>query len=501
MFFALLSAALLSISGRPWGTPYIALVALIPALIVLQKEEKLWRGGLFSYLIGLPIAVVGFEGIVVLDPKIFYIGVLIISLWYFIPGIIFVYLKKHIGELRSFIGFALAWVATETILGSVFLWSGSGSLFAQLKRVTQGLFKAMGFELHIPIESWANPLAIGFSQVDSPLLLLAYWSGISLVSLVVILSNVTLLLAYRKKCLPLILLVMFCAPLIFISNGKLSNSKKESDELLVGVVQADIGERDLISASFSKAAQKDIVQNLSDLTTQMLSQYPNIDLVIWPESSLGFFLSYFEHDKSLFPQKPLLAGTYRDWLSFNSILFWNNDDYRYAYDKKMLVPIFESHFEEGDGYLDRIVEVRNQKIGLGICWESLYPEASRFSVDLGADILIYLSNDGFAGESTTPWYHARASSIVAIASGRSVIFASQSGPSAAYSSNGQLLSSIHKDEPYGILSVPLSKNSSKTPFVRFGNWFGWLSVWIVVLLVLLASKFKNLIKEPLTKSE
>lgn len=136
---------------------------------------------------------------------------------------------------------------------------------------------------------------------------------------------------------------------------------------------------------------------------------------------------------------------------------------------------------------------------MGICWESLYPEASRFSVNMGADILTYLSNDGFAGDSTTPWYHARASSIVAIASGRPVVFASQSGPSAAYSPNGKLLSSINKDEPYGILSVPLSKNNSKTPFVRFGNWFGWLSVWLVLLFVLLASRFKILIKNSLAK--
>jgi hypothetical protein len=148
---ASISALLLSFSGRPWGSPYIALVALVPALFALSNEKSVWRGAAISYILTLPVFVVGFEGLVVKAPSAFYIVVFILSLCFSLPGALTVWIHKKLGQRLALWGFVTSWVAVETLSSSVNLW-----------------------------KNWANPLSIGLSQVDSPVIQLASWAGVPL---------------------------------------------------------------------------------------------------------------------------------------------------------------------------------------------------------------------------------------------------------------------------------------------------------------------------------
>lgn len=77
------SALLLSFSGRLWGTPCIALFALVPAIYALTRTRSPWIAGLVSYITALPIVVVGFEGLIVEAPSFFFVATFVLSLWFF----------------------------------------------------------------------------------------------------------------------------------------------------------------------------------------------------------------------------------------------------------------------------------------------------------------------------------------------------------------------------------------------------------------------------------
>jgi apolipoprotein N-acyltransferase len=462
---ASISALLLSFSGRPWGSPYIALVALVPAFFTLNNEKSIWRGALVSYILALPVFVVGFEGLVVKAPLAFYIVVFTLSLCFLMPGALTVRLHKKLGQHLVLWGFVTTWVAVETLSGSVQLW-----------------------------KNWANPLSVGLSQVDSPVMQLAFWAGVPLVAFYVLAFNLGFFYLFKRNWKPLGIIVV--SALALIMTPHFFRSSLEEDVLRVGIVQGELSNIEMVAASFSFYEQEKLVQKHLELTEKLSKENPRLDLVIWPEAAIGWYINYlstFPNSHLLFPQDlPLITGSYESSYEglTNSVLFWSGNDYRFVYDKLFPVPIYEDFISAGNGYLGDLVNFDAQKIGLGICWESLYPELSRQSVKLGANILLYLSDDTFAGNSVTPWYHMRSSSVRAIETNRYVVFASQSGPSGVFTQTGEQILETKKGEGYWVVDIPASEPSI-TPFVLLGNWFGWLCVFISISVLIAALLNRN----------
>jgi apolipoprotein N-acyltransferase len=136
--------------------------------------------------------------------------------------------------------------------------------------------------------------------------------------------------------------------------------------------------------------------------------------------------------------------------------------------------MYEDWLRSGRGYREDIPIIGDVRLGLGICWESLYAEISRHAVRQGADILVYLSDTTFARGTVTPWYHLRSSAARAIESGRFVVFASQSGPSGVVSPTGEWKIVTRPEGGFWYVDIPISGIAVITPFIRFGNWLGWL---------------------------
>jgi apolipoprotein N-acyltransferase len=462
---ASISALLLSFSGRPWGSPYIALVALVPALFALTKEKSLWRGASISYILTLPVFVVGFEGLVVKAPLAFYLVVFALGLSFLLPGAMTVWIHKKFGQGLALWGFVICWVAVETISGSVKLWG-----------------------------NWANPLSTGLSQIDSPLLQLASWAGVPLVAFYVLAFNVGFLYVLKQSWKPLSFvaasaLVLTVAPNFF-------RPSSEEGVLELGIVQGQLTNIEMVAASFSFHEQEKLVGQYLELTNKLRQEHPTVDLVVWPEAATGWYVNYlnsFPGSSLLFPKDlPLITGSYGSSYEglTNSVLFWNGHNYNFVYNKLFPVPIYEDFIAAGQGYSGDLVNINGQKIGLGICWESLYPELSRQSVRQGASLLFYVSDDTFAGNSVTPWYHMRSSSVRAIETNRYVIFASQSGPSGVFTPTGKQLLQTAKGEGYWVVDIPITKPST-TPFVILGNWFGWLCVFVSTSIIAFNLFLKN----------
>ncbi len=454
---ATISALLLSFSGRPWGSPYLALVALIPAFFALSKEKFVWRGALISYILALPVFVVGFEGLVVKAPVAFYIVTFALSVCFALPGALAAWVHKKLNLRMALWAFAISWVATETFSGSVKLW-----------------------------HNWANPLSIGLSQIGSPLLQLAFWAGVPLVAFYVLAFNLGFFCLFERNWKPLCIILI--SSLAFVGIPHFFRSSSSENTLELGIVQGQLTNIEMVAASFSFHEQEKLVKQYLELTEKLRSEHPKVDLVVWPEAAIGWYPNYlnnFPTSSVLFPKNlSLITGSYQSSSQgfTNSVLFWDGGSYSFAYNKQLLVPIYEDFLEAGQGYSSGLVQFGKQNMGLGICWESLYAELSRQSVKQGASFLLYLSDDTFAGNSVTPWYHMRTTAVRAIESGRYAVFASQAGPSGVFTPTGKQLLKTQMGEGYWTVEVP-QIDSSKTPFVRFGSWFGWLCVFTSIALV------------------
>jgi apolipoprotein N-acyltransferase len=123
------------------------------------------------------------------------------------------------------------------------------------------------------------------------------------------------------------------------------------------------------------------------------------------------------------------------------------------------------------------VTVAGRRIGLGICLDSAYGWLGRARVRSGADALVYLSDDTFAGRTVTPELHLRLTAFRAAEVGRPVVFANESGPSAVFGPRGDTLAALDAGEPgWTVAAIP--GLSGVTPFVRWGDWLGAIGLGV-----------------------
>ncbi len=197
------------------------------------------------------------------------------------------------------------------------------------------------------------------------------------------------------------------------------------------------------------------------------------DLHVWPEVALGFAHPDTPARASAAAAAlgaPILAGAYRrdpedGWR--NAVLLAEPTRAAWVVDKRRLVPGYEAWLRPGVG--ERWpVRAAGRRWGVLVCWESLFFDLAHERVRGGADVLLVLAHDGWAGASVTPRWHARSGRLLAWATGRPVVVASHDGPSMAWSHDGRpLAETAAVDDGLAVsLAAPLAWTP---PYVRFGG--------------------------------
>ena len=125
-----------------------------------------------------------------------------------------------------------------------------------------------------------------------------------------------------------------------------------------------------------------------------------------------------------------------------------------------------------------------------ICYEDMFPQLARTSVDDDTDFLVNLTNDGWFGERGEQWQHANAAAFRAIENGLPLLRCCNNGVTCWIDSCGRMRQIFHDQDNtvYGIGSmtadIPLLAYGEKRPrtlFNQYGDWFGWLcAAWTVV---------------------
>ena len=371
---------------------------------------------------------------------------------------------------------------------------------------------------------------LGYSQVDNGLVnQLAPWTGVYGISFVLVFVNALiaggLLLDRCSGRLPsgiagAVLLMVGAA-------GVTMEPPRPAPTASAVLIQPNLdvagdnrwlgpGEWDQHIAEFAKLAGEQCKTYIAGIPQTGASNgeivcppYPtHPDLVVWPESPAPFEEGDPKFQQALVAiarqeQAPLVVGNIGTdfsaedggWRYFNSALVVGADGARVGrYDKIHLVPYGEyvpfkrlfafarkltgkvSDFTRGD---ERKVfrlstqDGRAHRYGVFICYEAVFADEVREFPELGAEVLVNISDDGWYGDTSAPWQHLNMTRMRAIENRRWILRDTNTGVTAVIDPYGRVRQSIPRHQ-VDALPAGYGFRDDVTFYTAHGDVFGWL---------------------------
>jgi apolipoprotein N-acyltransferase len=353
---------------------------------------------------------------------------------------------------------------------------------------------------------------LGTTQVDNiSLSRITTWTGVYGVSFEIMLVNVAVaaaFLVHRKKRSTLLIASLAAAAVL--QAGRLVDPPALPADRAALLVQENVP----VDATWTRDAFERTLRELADLSVKAaaadLSAAPDstpgkIDLIVWPESPAPFFAS----DPLFREPVSRMARAAQSWVVtgaigsapamqsgrsasevFNSAaLISPSGDWTARYDKVHLVPFGEylpfprlfafaggltkevGEFEAGASRAP--LEAGNTRLGIFICYESVFPDEVRQFADQGAQVLVNLSNDGWYGDSGAYAQHLNQTRMRAIENHRWLLSATNTGVTASIDPYGRTVARFPRKER-GALVAPYALTSVTTFYTRHGDWFAYL---------------------------
>jgi apolipoprotein N-acyltransferase len=129
------------------------------------------------------------------------------------------------------------------------------------------------------------------------------------------------------------------------------------------------------------------------------------------------------------------------------------------------------------------------KLGVFICYESIFPDEIRQLAANGAQVFVNLSNDGWYGDSGAYAQHLKQARMRAVENDRWLLRDTNTGVTAAIDPYGRVVSSMPRkvrdamDAHYALTNVT-------TFYTRHGDWFAYLCAIISVAGLPLNFRFR-----------
>ena len=249
---------------------------------------------------------------------------------------------------------------------------------------------------------------------------------------------------------------------------------------------------------------------------------PPADLVAWPEAPAPFVEADPQFQKSLTPlarsvQAPMVVGSIgtdysseeQTWRDYNSALVLSPDGALVGrYDKIHLVPFGEyipfkrliffarkltgrvSEFSRGaERKVFRLPTQNGQahRYGVFICYEAVFADEVREFPELGAEVLVNISDDGWYGDTSAPWQHLNMARMRAIENRRWILRDTNNGITAAIDPYGRVRQSIPR-HAVDALPAQFAFRDDITFYSAHGDVFAWVCVAASLLLVIWAGR-------------
>ncbi len=243
--------------------------------------------------------------------------------------------------------------------------------------------------------------------------------------------------------------------------------------------------------------------------------YQPADLIVWPESPAGFQTNdpdFVERMHALADttHAPLIIGSLgvvtqpnpdadRSYFLYDSAAFFTPGSITMErYDKIHLVPwgeyipfkrffFFASKLTAGVGDMDRGTE-RNlftagqHRIGVFVCYESVFADEVRQFVNDGAEVLVNISDDGWYGDSGAPWQHLNMVRMRAIENHRWILRSTNTGITSSIDPSGRVVAALPRHIRASI-NVPFGFEQDKTFYTRYGDLFAYLCALVTLAAV------------------
>ncbi|MFC1668409.1 apolipoprotein N-acyltransferase [Chlamydiota bacterium] len=293
------------------------------------------------------------------------------------------------------------------------------------------------------------------------------------------------------------------------------------NKMTITVVQGNIPQKQKWDPLFKKDILKKYVR-LSQVIDEKTT-----DLVIWPEAALPGYLRYDEEIKetvSTFVEQkgiPLLTGgpdarkiDEEKTLYYNSSFLLSKIGLIMdKYHKIKLVPFGEyvpsffrtiipfigsitggeDDFSRGGKYT--IFYLNHRRFAVSICFEAIFPDFIRQFVVRGAEFIVNITNDAWFGNTTQPLQDMALNIFSAVSNGIPIVRSTNTGVSCFIDQLGRVQSVLFKDNKSlfvdGVLTDTITLNTTKTFYLRFGNWFVYLCIFFILCLALLKRIMKK----------
>ncbi len=125
------------------------------------------------------------------------------------------------------------------------------------------------------------------------------------------------------------------------------------------------------------------------------------------------------------------------------------------------------------------------KVGVLICYESIFPQRSREFRREGANLIVNITNDAWFGKSLAPYQHEAHMALRAIENRVGIVRAANTGISAYIDPLGRITGETQLEVADSRVYNAQTTNVI-TPYVHLGDWLGTLSLIATALGVLWA---------------
>ena len=397
---------------------------------------------------------------------------------------------------------------------------------------------------------------LGYSQVDNGTVnQIAPWSGVYGITFLLITVNALATWSLIAKgtwqrrfrsLLGLGLVVVFTG--LMFSHKLLPNSPTSASAVLIQPnldvggdnAWAGPGEWDGHIAQFEHLASEQCKTYIAGIPQTgagngeiICPPYPtHPDLVVWPEAPAPFFENDPRFQKAMASVvessgAPLIVSgigsnpdpATNEVLDHVSAMVFGADGQEVGrYDKIHLVPfgefvpfpklLFFAHKLTGavsrftPGTERTTFRLNGHRYGVFICYEAVFADEVRQFAQLGAEVLVNISDDGWYGDTSAPWQHLNMARMRAIENRRWLLRDTNNGVTAVIDPYGRVRQSIPRHQ-IDALPAQYGFRDDITFYTAHGDVFAWLCVLlsIVVLAWSLKRELKRVASEAGTAIE
>ena len=401
----------------------------------------------------------------------------------------------YLGLYHGFFGWLVAWCASSRdyrrpLLAAPFLWV---AIELARDRIT-------GFPWNL----------LGTAQVDNiSLTRITMLTGVYGVSFEIMLVNVAFAAAFlvpRKKRAALLMASVAAA--IVLQAGRLVDPPAIATDHNALLLQENLP----VDANWTRENFEQTLHELVEMSAQQAgtsasagnSGRSQVALIVWPESPAPFYTAdpFFREALSDLARRtqtwvvtgaigsvPAGGGAPASQVFNSAAVIGPTGNWAGRYDKVHLVPFgeylpFPKLFAFAGGLTKEVGEFQSgasrtpldaagAKLGVFICYESVFPGEVRQFADRGAQVLVNLSNDGWYGDSGAYAQHLNQTRMRAIENDRWLLSATNTGVTASIDPYGRIVARLPRKER-AALDAPYALTSVTTVYTRHGDWFAWL---------------------------